>query len=99
MSISTIDIALFGNVLKTMEMTPKPGRGAGGSSKPSSTTRDEDQRGGTRGSVFVHVREGSGTETETATGTVITAESTSGGESTACPAMTLLERAPSRSFF
>ena len=28
-SISTIDISLFGNVVKTMRMTPKPGRGAG----------------------------------------------------------------------
>ena len=58
-SISTIDIALFGNTVKTMEMTPKPGRGAGWVEQ---TFLDDEMRisVGNKGSVFVHVREGSG---------------------------------------
>ena len=58
-SISTIDIALFGNTVKTMEMTSKPGRGAGWVEQ---TFLDDEMRisVGNKGSVFVHVREGSG---------------------------------------
>ena len=76
-SISTIDIALFGNVVRRMEMTPKPGRGAGWVEQ---TFLDDEMRisVGNKGSVFVHVRErerdGDGDGA---------AESTSGGESTA----------------
>ena len=80
-SISTIDIALFGNVLKTMEMTPKPGRGAGWVEQ---TFLDDEMRisVGNKGSVFVHVREGERDGDGDGDGDGA-AESTSGGESTA----------------
>ena len=55
-SISTIDISLFGNVVKTMRMTPKPGRGAG---YVEQLFLDDALRvsRGNKGSVFVHRRE------------------------------------------
>ena len=55
-SISTIDISLFGNVVKTMRMTPKPGRGAG---YVEQLFLDDALRisRGNKGSVFVHARE------------------------------------------
>ena len=55
-SIATIDISLFGTAVKTIEMEPKPGRGAGWVEQ---LFLDEDMRisAGNKGSVFVHVKD------------------------------------------
>jgi hypothetical protein len=54
--VSTIDISLFGAVVKRMEMTPTPGRGAG---YVEQIFLDDDMRVsvGNKGSVFVHVKD------------------------------------------
>jgi hypothetical protein len=55
-AISTIDVSLFGATLRTIEMTPKPGRGAG---YVDQLFLDDDIRisRGNKGSLFVHLRE------------------------------------------
>ena len=62
-SISTIDISLFGSLVKTMTMTPKPGRGAGWVEQ---LYLDDDLRisAGNKGSVFVHVKDDDGRENQ-----------------------------------